>query len=164
MPMGVPMHSRRRALFAAFLVAFAACVGSGHGNGPAPTRETEPANAAIAVPTHVRLRVGDGPVSKPMPNPVLGKAALLLRFPVACEGVMTALVVERVEGSVRKPWLSLEVRVRPDGTLPLLGLEPGAYVVTATPRGAKALVGGAEVGAQESREVALRVEAAAPSR
>lgn len=164
MPMGVPMPTRRRALLALVVAALAACAGSRHVEGPAAPREPGTATAAIVVPSPVRLRVGDGPLSKPMANPVLGKAALVLRFPAECEGVTAALVVERVEGTTRRPWLALEARVRPDGTLPLLGIEPGAYFVTATPRGAKALVGGAEVGPQESREVALRVQAAAPAR
>lgn len=164
MPMGVPMPTRRRALLAALVAGLAACAGSGHGARSATARETGPANAAIAAPANVRLRVGDGPLSKPMANPVLDKAALVLRFPEDWQGQMTHVVVERVREDAREPWLALDVRVRADATIPLLGLEPGAYLVTATPKSGRSLTGGAEVGARQSCDVLLRSDAAAPAR
>lgn len=164
MPMGVAMHSRRRAFLAALVAALAACAGSGHGARSVEVRETGQANTALDTPANVRLRIGDGPLSKPMANPVLGKAALVLRFPADWQGQMAKVVVERVRSGQREPWLALDVRVRPDATMPLLGLEPGAYLVTATPKNGRPLTGGAEVGAQESGSVLLRSDAAAPTR
>lgn len=164
MPMGVPMHPRSRALSAMVLAVICACAGTPPREVARQAANGATAEAALEGPPMVRLQVGDGPISKPVVHPAFGKAALVLRFPEECAGAAADVVVERVQDRVRTPWLTLALRVRPDGSVPIAGLDAGAYVVTARPAVGPQLVGSAEVAPAESRAIELRAAPAAPRR
>ncbi|MGE3173490.1 MAG: hypothetical protein AB7O97_12770 [Planctomycetota bacterium] len=127
------MHRSRSIL--PLVLALAACASSPRTGSPASRGATGPAHAAAALnesaPQLVRLRVGDGPASAPMPHPAQGKATLVLSFPRHFAGRRVELVVDRGAGDDRVEWLRFTPRVLQDGTLQVQGLQPGCYALRA---------------------------------
>jgi len=159
------MSRRSVALALCACAALAACAGSP--SRPAPG---EPGNAAAAAaslqpPELVRLRIGDGPVSDPVPHPAFGKATLCLSFPPGFAGSRVDLVVYRGVGDARAQWLRLRPKVAASGPLVVAGLTEGHYELRATLEGAdRVAVGEAEVTAPGEIALAMAEAASAAPR
>lgn len=88
------------------------------------------AAASVAAPDLVRLRVGDGPVSAPVPNPAEAATRVVFAFPAEFADQRVDLTIER--DGAKAPWMAMRPRLRTDATLPLAGVPAGCYRVRAT--------------------------------
>src|SRR5262245_17284063 len=155
--------SRRSVALTCACAVLAACAGSP--SRPAPGKPADAAVAAAAVqpPELVRLRIGDGPVSAPMPHPALGKATLRLSFPPAFARNRVDLVVDRVVGAERTQWMRMRPKVDDGGSLVIAGLPDGHFELRATCSGADSVaVGEADVTAPVELSVAMTAMTASP--
>ena len=155
---------RRSVAVTCICAALAACAGSPSG----PARR-EAGNAAVAAaslqpPELVRLRIGDGPVSEPVPHPALGKATLLLALPESFAGQRIELVVDRCDTAGKAEWLRCRPRVPATGPLVFAGLPTGRYLLRAAlpvaTAGPSIVHGEVEVCGEATIDVAMDLAAA----
>lgn len=93
--------------------------------------------AAPELPTIVRVRDASTGITRPLPLAAMAERALLVCLPaelVGCEIAITAWC-RSATGRDVEPALKARLRVRADGTVPLLGLPAGRYDVEVVPAG-----------------------------
>jgi len=156
------MSRRSVALTLCAGAALAACAGSPPRPAPGDNRDVAVAAASLQPPELVRLRIGDGPVSEPVPHPALGKATLRLSFPPAFARNRVDLVVDRVVGAERSQWMRMRPKVDDGGSLVVAGLSDGHYELRATLGADSVAVGEVDVTAPVELCVAMTPSAAAP--
>lgn len=145
-------------------LASAACAG-GAGLATATQVASAPTangNALTSMP-QIRVRVGDGPLSQPIPHPAFARATVALRFPAQAAGKAVAIVVEKETDGGFAEWLRFSPRIQQDGTLQVAGLADGRYRIAAR-CGDVDYEGECQAARGVPVELALREAAAAPTR
>lgn len=84
---------------------------------------------AVAFPERAVVQDASGTRSGVLDFATVSERAFVIRLPVALAGQRGHLQVwRRIEGAREAtPWLTLQPRVRDDGTLPMTGLQAGRY-------------------------------------
>ena len=100
-------------------------------SGEAAVLPAAPARDAVAFAERAVLQDASGTRSGVLPFETVPQAAFVITLPAALVGQRGHKQVwRRVEGAREAlPWLTLQPRVRDDGTLPMTGLQAGRYDV-----------------------------------